>query len=104
MFALSVPCILGYNILSSFQPLGAGSAVLDLEDYIVSNILLPLGSLIIVLYCTNKKGWGWDNFIAEANTGKGFKVRRWMRIYMKFVLPLIMAAILVIGVVSPFIK
>ena len=104
MFALSVPCILGYNLLSSFQPLGAGSAVLDLEDYIVSNILLPLGSLIIVLYCTNKKGWGWDNFLAEANTGKGFKVRRWMRIYMKFVLPLIMAAILVIGVVSPFIK
>ena len=104
MFALSVPCILGYNLLSSFAPLGAGSAVLDLEDYIVSNILLPLGSLIIVLYCTSKKGWGWDNFLAEANTGKGFKVKRWMRIYMKFVLPLIMSAILAIGIVSPFIK
>lgn len=104
MFALSVPCILGFNVLSSFQPFGAGSGVLDLEDYIVSNILLPLGSLIFVLYCTNKKGWGWDNFLAEANTGKGFKVRRWMRVYMKYVLPLIMAAILVIGVVSPFMK
>lgn len=103
IFALSLPCIFGYNLWASFQPLGAGSAVLDLEDYIVSNILLPLGSLIFVIYCTNKKGWGWDNFLNEANQGKGLKVRRWMRVYMKYVLPIIMGAILIIGVVSPFI-
>ena len=103
IFALSLPCIFGYNLWASFQPLGAGSAVLDLEDYVVSNILLPLGSLIFVIYCTNKKGWGWDNFLNEANQGKGLKVRRWMRVYMKYVLPIIMGAILIIGVVSPFI-
>ena len=102
IFVLSIPCILGFNLLSSFQPLGAGSGVLDLEDYIVSNILLPLGALIIVLFCTTKKGWGWDNFVAEANTGKGFKVKKWMRLYMKYVLPIIIGAILIIGVISPF--
>ena len=102
MFALSIPCVFGYNLWASFQPLGAGTAVLDLEDYIVSNILLPLGSLIFVIYCTNKKGWGWDNFMNEANQGKGLKVRKWMRIYMKYVLPLIMGAILIIGIISPF--
>jgi NSS family neurotransmitter:Na+ symporter len=102
IFMLSIPCILGFNLLSSFQPLGAGSGVLDLEDYIVSNILLPLGALIIVLFCTTKKGWGWDNFVAEANTGKGFKVKKWMRLYMKYVLPIIIGAILIIGVISPF--
>ncbi len=103
MFFLALPCVFGFNIWSSFQPLGSGSSILDLEDYIVSNILLPLGSLIIVLYCTNKKGWGWDNFLSEANTGKGFKVRKWMRIYMKYVLPLIMLIILIIGIITPFI-
>lgn len=104
IFLLSLPCVFGYNIWSSFQPLGAGTAVLDLEDYIVSNILLPLGSLIFVIYCTNKKGWGWDNFMAEANTGKGLKVRRGMRIYMKYVLPVLMGVILVIGIITPFLK
>ena len=102
IFLLSIPCILGFNVLSSFQPFGAGSGVLDLEDYIVSNILLPLGALTIVLYCTHKKGWGWDNFLEEANTGKGFKVKKWMRPYVKYVLPLIIGAILVIGIISPF--
>lgn len=104
IFLLSLPCVFGYNIWSSFQPLGTGTAVLDLEDYIVSNILLPLGSLIFVIYCTNKRGWGWDNFMAEANTGKGLKVRRGMRIYMKYVLPVLMGVILVIGIITPFLK
>lgn len=103
ILALSLPCIFGYNIWSSFQPLGAGTSVLDLEDYIVSNILLPLGSLIFVIYCTNKKGWGWDNFLSEANEGKGLKVRRWMRIYIKYVLPILMSVILIIGIISPII-
>ena len=100
---LSLPCVFGYNLWSSFAPFGAGSAVLDLEDYVVSNILLPLGALIFVIYCTSKRGWNWDNFMAEANTGKGIKVRRWMKVYMKYVLPLIIATILVIGVITPFI-
>ena len=103
IFVLSLPCILGYNVWSAFKPFGDGSAVLDLEDYIVSNILLPLGALIIVLFCTwNKHGWGWSNFMAEANTGKGVKLRRWMRVYMKFVLPIIIGVILVVGIVTPF--
>ena len=104
IFVLSLPCVLGYNLWSSFQPLGAGSAVLDLEDYVVSNIMLPLGSLIFILYCTSKRSWGWDNFIAEANTGKGLKVRKGMRIYMKYILPLIVGAILIIGIISPFVS
>lgn len=103
IFLLAIPCILGYNVWSAFQPFGNGSAVLDLEDYIVSNILLPLGALIVVLFCTwNKHGWGWSNFMAEANTGKGIKLRRWMRIYMKYVLPIIIGVILVVGIVTPF--
>ena len=69
---LSLPCALGFNLLSGFQPLGAGTNVLDLEDFIVSNNILPIGSLVYVLFCClKKKGWGWDNFIAEANCGKG---------------------------------
>ncbi len=103
LLMLSLPCVFGYNLWSSFQPLGAGTAVLDLEDYVVSNILLPLGSLIFIIYCTSKRGWGWDKFIAEANTGKGLKVRKCFRIYMKYALPLIVGAILVIGIVTPFI-
>lgn len=102
MFFLSLPCVLGFNVWSSFQPFGAGTGVMELEDYVVSNILLPLGSLVIILCCTSKKGWGWDSFMTEANTGKGIKVKRWMRVYMKYVLPLIVGAILVIGVISPF--
>ena len=103
IFLLSIPCILGYNVWSAFKPFGGDSAVLDLEDYIVSNVLLPLGALIVVLFCTwNKHGWGWANFMAEANTGKGVKLRQWMLVYMKFVLPIIIGVILVIGVITPF--
>lgn len=103
MFLLSIPCILGYNVWSAFKPFGENTAVLDLEDYIVSNILLPLGALIIVVFCTwSKHGWGWNSFTAEANTGKGVKLRRWMRVYMKFVLPIIIGVILVIGIITPF--
>ena len=83
--------------------MGPGSGIMDLEDYIVSNILLPLGALVFVIYCTSKKGWGFDGFMAEANTGKGLKVKGWMRFYMKYILPLIIAVILGYGIVSPFI-
>ena len=97
LFILSMPCVLGYNVWSAFQPLGEGSAVLDLEDFIVSNILLPLGSLLIVLFCTLRYGWGWKNFVAEANEGKGLKVANWMRWYMTIVLPIIVIIIFVMG-------
>lgn len=98
LFILSMPCVLGYNIWSSFQPLGEGSAVLDLEDFLVSNILLPLGSLLIVLFCTLRYGWGWKNFVAEANEGKGLKVANWMRWYMTIVLPIIVLVIFFMGI------
>ena len=102
MLILSVPCALGYNLWSGFEPLKPGNAVLDLEDFIVTNCILPLGSLVYVLYCTRKNGFGWDRFVEEANTGKGLKVRKWMRGYMTYVLPLIIAALFVIGILSYF--
>ena len=103
MFLLSIPWILGYNVLSSFKPFGEGSAVLDLEDFIVSNILLPLGSLTMVLFCVTKRyGWGWKNFTAEANAGKGLKVQDWMRGYMTFVLPVIIIILFVVGIYLKF--
>ena len=98
LFVLSMPCVLGYNVWSSFMPLGEGSTVLDLEDFLVSNILLPLGSLLIVLFCTLRYGWGWKNFVAEANEGKGLKVANWMRGYMTFVLPVIVLIIFFMGI------
>ncbi|MBE6624653.1 MAG: sodium-dependent transporter [Ruminococcaceae bacterium] len=104
MLILSIPCVLGFNVLSGFHPLGAGSVVLDLEDYIVSNILLPLGSLVFVLFCTNKFGWGFDNFMEEANLGKGLKIKKWMKYYMRYVLPVIVGVLFVYGAISPFIK
>ena len=82
MLLLSMPCVLGFNVLSKFQPLGPGTGVLDLEDFVVSNLLLPLGSLIFIFFCTSRYGWGWKDFTKEANTGKGLKVQRWMRGYM----------------------
>lgn len=99
MFLLSMPCVLGFNVLSKFQPLGRGTGVLDLEDFVVSNLLLPLGSLIFIFFCTSRYGWGWKNFTQEANTGKGLKVQRWMRGYMCYVLPVLVAVILVLGLI-----
>ncbi len=97
---LSVPCALGYNVLGDLKPFSSDSAILDLEDFIVSNCLLPLGALCYVLFCVTKKGWGFDNFLAEANAGKGMKVQKWMRPYMTYVLPLIIFAIFVIGILT----
>ena len=99
---LALPCALGFNVLSMIQPFGEGSAILDLEDFIVSNILLPGGSLIFVLFCTSKRGWGWKNFTKEANEGKGMKMPNWTRGYMTYVLPIIVAVILIYGVVTKF--
>ena len=99
MFILSIPCVLGFNVWSGFQPLGAGTGVLDLEDFIVSNLILPVGSLVFILFCVTRYGWGWDKFTAEANEGKGLKVANWMRGYMTFILPIMVAVILIAGLI-----
>ncbi len=102
---LSLPCALGFNVLSFITPLGAGTGILDLEDFIISNNILPLGSLVYVLFCTSKKyGWGWNNFIKEANEGNGIKFPKWLRIYAKYILPVILVAFWVIGILNMFIK
>ena len=101
ILVLSIPCVLGFNIWSGFQ-LVPGKVVLDMEDFVVSNLLLPGGSLIFILFCTTRYGWGWDNFLAEANEGKGLKTAKWLRPYVTFVLPVIVAVILVYGVWSFF--
>ena len=95
---LSLPCVLGYNIWSGFQPFGEGTAVLDLEDFLVSNIWLPLGSIIYLLFCTSRYGWGWKNFKEEANEGGGFKGRDGIRVYVSYILPLIVLVIFVLGI------
>ena len=102
MIVLSLPCALGFNILSGVQPFGDGSVIMDLEDFIVSNCILPLGSLVFVLFCTWKFGFGWDKFTAEANTGKGLKVPGWIRFYCTFILPLLIIGLFVIGIVNFF--
>ena len=84
---LSIPAVLGYNILSGIQPLGAGSTIMDLEDFIVSYNILPLGSILFVLFCVRKNGWGWDNFVAEVNTGKGMSLSHKLRWYMNYIVP-----------------
>ena len=99
---LSVPCALGFNLWSSFQPLGAGSNVLDLEDFIVSNNILPLGSLVFVVFCCSKKAWGWNNFMAEANAGKGLKFPKFLRVYMTYILPIILLVIWAQGYIAKF--
>ncbi len=100
MLVLALPCALGFNLLSGIHPLGGTTNFMDLEDFLVSNILLPLGSLIFVLFAVSKKGWGWKNFLKEANEGKGLKVKPWMRGYMTYVLPLIILALFLIGIVT----
>ena len=101
IFLLSLPCVLGYNLWSNVRPI-AGRDVLDSEDFIVSNILLPVGSLIFIIFCTTRYGWGWEKFLAEANEGAGLKVAKWMRPYMTYVLPVIVSVIFVVGLVNFF--
>ena len=93
----SLPCVLGYNVWSSFQPRGAGSAVLDLEDFIVSNLLLPAGSLIFLLFCVTRWGWGFDRYLEEANAGAGVKIPRFLKGYVTWVLPCVILIILILG-------
>ena len=94
----SLPCIFGYNIWSDLQLIGTRD-VLDSEDFIVSNLLLPLGSLVYLLFCVTKWGWGFDNYLEETNTGKGIKIARWLHPYFKFILPILILIILVQGLI-----
>lgn len=102
ILALSMPCILGFNLWSGFKPLGEGSNILDLEDFIVSHNLLPLGSLIYLLFCTRSCGWGFHKFRQEANTGDGLKFPAWARGYVSYVLPFIILFIFVFGYLTYF--
>ena len=97
IIVLSVPCVLGFNVLSGIQPLGPGSGILDLEDFLVSNNLLPLGSVVYLVFCVTRYGWGWENFLAEADTGKGLRFPKWLRGYMTWVLPVIILGIYLKG-------
>ncbi len=97
MIFLSLPCLLGFNVLSDIQPLGEGSSIMDLEDFIVSNNVLPLGALCYLLFCTTKYGWGWDKFLAEADAGQGLKFPKWLKPYLKYVLPFIILFIFLMG-------
>lgn len=96
LLVLSLPCIFSLNIWSSVTVFG--KSLMDLEDFVVSNLALPLGSLFYVLFCTSRYGWGWDRYLGELNAGKGMKLPRWMRPYMTYVLPLIIIVVLVISV------
>ena len=99
---LSVPCVLGYNLWSSDIFAVFGGAVLDFEDFLVSNLFLPLGSLVYLLFCTSRYGWGWKNFTTEANSGKGLKIQNWMRGYISYILPLIVLFIFFFGLYDKF--
>ena len=99
IFVLSLTTALGFSVLH-FQPFSAGTTWLDFWDFIVSTNILPLGSLVLALFCCNRIGWGWDNFIREANTGSGLKIRSWMKPIFRFVLPGIVAIIYIYGIVT----
>jgi len=100
----SVPCVLGFNVLSFVQPLGAGSTILDFEDFLISNLALPIGSLIILLFCTVKGGWGYKNFLKEANSGTGMKMpeNKWVQRYLTYVVPVLVVVLIVVGVIDVF--
>lgn len=99
---LSMPAVLGYNLLSGIQPMGAGTTIMDLEDFLVSYNILPLGGLVFVLFCTKKNGWGFEGFRAEVNTGSGFSLPAWIRGYMSYVLPLIIILVYLKGYYDMF--
>ncbi len=97
---LSMPCILGFNVLSGITLMGGN--ILDFEDFLVSNNLLPLGSLVYLLFCTSRYGWGWKNFMKEANTGEGIQFPKWVRAYVSYILPLIVLFIFIQGYWAKF--
>ena len=100
LMVLCMPCVLGFTVLSNVQILGL--SIMDFEDFLVSQILLPTGSLIFAIFCVCRYGWGWKNFNEEANTGNGLKVQGWMRWYMTWVVPVIIAFIFFYGLYNFF--
>ncbi len=102
LFVLSLPCALGFNVWSGIQPMGSGSTIQDLEDFVLSNNLLPLGTLVYVLFSTWKQGWGWNAFLEEANSGKGLRFPSWVKIYCSYAIPLIILFIFIQGYVNFF--
>ena len=102
MCVLSIPCVLGFNVLSGLQPMGAGSSILDLEDFLVSYNFLPLGAIVYLLFCVSKNGWGWDNFINEANAGKGMRFPAILRSFMTWGSPLLIVVIYLKGYYDTF--
>ena len=102
MFLLSLPCVLGFNVLASIQPLGKGSSILDFEDFLVNNNLLPVGALVFILFCGHSRGWGWNNFLHETDLGQGLKFPRWTRVYVCYILPLAVFFLFVRGYIDKF--
>jgi len=96
----SIPCAIGFNVLSFIQPLKAGNTIMDLEDFIVSNLLLPIGALLTCLFCTTKYGWGFDNYAAEVNSGEGLKLSKALKWYFKVVIPIVMFFLIIYGIIS----
>ena len=99
---LSMPCILGYNLWSWDGFAVFGGTIMDLEDFLVSNLFLPLGSLVYLLFCVSRYGWGWDKFQKEANTGTGLKMPNWARPYLTYILPVIVLFIFFFGLYVKF--
>lgn len=99
VFALGLTTALGFSVLH-FQPFAEGSTWLDFWDFIVSTNILPLGSLVIALFCCNKFGWGWDEFMAEANAGKGLKVQNWMKPIFRYFVPLAIIFVYLYGIIT----
>ena len=99
---MSIPCLLGFNYLSFIQPLGEGSTILDFQDFIISNNILPLGSLFFVLFVTSKTGMGFKNYLAECNTGSGPKIPAFLFWYYRYVLPVVIIILLITGYVNIF--
>ncbi len=98
LFVLSLPCVFGFNVLSDFTIPGIGD-IQSFEDFLVSNIILPVGSLVFCLFCVTKKGWGWNGFLKEANTGTGVKFPAWMRLWMTYGVPVLIVFIMIMGFV-----
>ena len=99
---LSMPCVLGFNVWSSFEPFGKGTCVLDLEDFVVSDVLIPIGSLAFAVFCTRRYGWGWKNFLAEVNAGEGWPFPARLRLYCAYGIPLIILSLFVTGLLRRF--